>query len=121
MNTKEKMQFEQIFNKYIEWKKSQEGQVNGYEFEKSFEKFCRQMNQDLFKLAVEGEHEEKKVITSYAEVSVAKSHCLAPQGRKGFRVSKYLQQKACYLGQQLSFDSASETLLKIGGISLSAR
>ena len=45
-------------------------------------------------------------------------HCIAPKGKTGFRVSAYLQELACYVGQQLSFDEASDSLLRIGGISL---
>lgn len=47
------------------------------------------------------------------------SHCLAPIGKTGFRVSEYLQELACYVGQQLSFDEASDNLGRIGGINLS--
>jgi hypothetical protein len=45
--------------------------------------------------------------------------CLANEGKKGFRVSKYLQELGCYVGQQLTFDEASENLKRIGGITLS--
>jgi hypothetical protein len=43
---------------------------------------------------------------------------MSPRGKKGFRVSPYLQELACYVGQQLSFDEASDNLLRVGGISL---
>jgi hypothetical protein len=43
---------------------------------------------------------------------------MAPVGKKGFRVSEHLQALACYVGQQMSFDEASENLQMVGGISL---
>lgn len=49
---------------------------------------------------------------------VAKGHCLNREGKKGFRVSKYLQELACYVGQQLTFDEGRDNLKKIGGINL---
>lgn len=62
---------------------------------------------------------KKKVITCYGDISVKKGHCLANEGKKGFRVSKYLQELGCYVGQQLTFDEASDNLNRVGGITLS--
>ena len=61
---------------------------------------------------------KKKVITRYGELEVSQGHCMAPVGKKGFRVSEHLQELACYVGQQMSFDRASENLKVVGGISL---
>ncbi len=61
---------------------------------------------------------KKKVITRYGEPEVSKGHCMAPVGKKGFRVSEHPQELACYVGQQTSFDEASENLKVVGGVSL---
>ncbi len=58
-------------------------------------------------------------MTAFGWQSVAADHCLAPQGRQGFRSSPYLQQVGCYVGQQCPFDEASELLKQLMGINLS--
>ncbi len=50
-------------------------------------------------------------------MTTSKDHKLQPG--TGFRQSSYLQELALYVGQQEVFDDASETLLRVGGISLS--
>lgn len=50
--------------------------------------------------------------------NTASHHCLAPVGKKGFRQSAYLQELACYLGQLLAFDEASQVMEKFKGVSL---
>jgi hypothetical protein len=61
---------------------------------------------------------EKKVQTSVGEIVVDRRHCLAPQGKKGFRQSAYLQELGCYLGQLVPFDEGSVVMEKFKGISL---
>ena len=58
-------------------------------------------------------------MTAFGWQSVAADHCLAPQGRQGFRSSPYLQQVGCYVGQQCPFDEASDLLKRLMGIDLS--
>ena len=50
-------------------------------------------------------------------VEVPDKHCLHPG--KGFGISAYVQDMACFVGQMEVFDEASETLNRIGGIALS--
>ncbi len=47
------------------------------------------------------------------------THCLAPTGKQGFRMSSYYQELACLLGQALPFDEASILVEKLIGQSLS--
>lgn len=49
MVTKE--EFSNLYEQFSEWQKSQEGQTDGYEYERSFESFAQQMNKTLFKMS----------------------------------------------------------------------
>lgn len=60
---------------------------------------------------------KKKVQTSLGTVTASKDHPL--QSQNHFRQSSYLQELAIYIGQSQVFDEASESLFRIGGISLS--
>jgi hypothetical protein len=90
-----------------------------YRYERSSVEFCQEFNKGLFELSVQESSTVKKMITCYGDSSVKNGQCLANEGKKGFRVSKYLQELGCYVGQQLTFDEASENLKRIGGITLS--
>jgi hypothetical protein len=57
MVTKEN--FIELYDQYLKWQKSQAGQTDGYEYERSFETFVQQMNKDLFKMATELPVEDK--------------------------------------------------------------
>ncbi len=43
------------------------------------------------------------------------THCLAPSGRQGFRLSPYFQEKALLVGQALPFDQASALIEELLG------
>ena len=58
-------------------------------------------------------------MTCFGLQQVAAGHCLAPDGRQGFRSSAYLQQLGCYVGQHCPFDEASELLRRLRGVNLS--
>jgi hypothetical protein len=119
MEITEKAHFEALYNKYLAWKSSQITQTDGYVYEKSFVTFCEEFNKELFELSVSvPDSKKKRVITRYGDILVDSEHCMSPRGKKGFRVSPYLQELACYVGQQLSFDEASDNLLRVGRISL---
>lgn len=52
-------------------------------------------------------------------MSVRKTHILCPStGSRGFRVSPYLQDLACYVGQLVPFEEGSELLSKLSHIDL---
>jgi hypothetical protein len=59
MVTKER--FLELYDQYIIWQKSQEGQTDGYEYERSFETFVQQMNKDLFKITTESDNSDKSI------------------------------------------------------------
>lgn len=66
-----------------------------------------------------GRNSKKKVITSFGDLQVNTTHCLAPSGGKqGFRTSAYLQDLACYVGQSVPFDEGSALLAKLSSIFL---
>lgn len=58
-------------------------------------------------------------MTRFGLQLVPLGHCLAALGRQGFRSSPYLQELACYVGQQAPFDQACELLQRLAGVSLS--
>ena len=58
-------------------------------------------------------------MTCFGLQYVPAEHCLAPDGRQGFRSSAYLQQLGCYVGQHCPFDEASELLRRLRGVDLS--
>jgi hypothetical protein len=58
-------------------------------------------------------------MTCFGPQHVPATHCLAPDGRQGFRSSPYLQELGCYVGQHCPFDEASELLARMAGIDLS--
>lgn len=60
MEDKEKAEFEALYAKYLTWKTSQEGQTDGYEYERSFVEFCKEFNKGLFELSVDDASAEKK-------------------------------------------------------------
>jgi hypothetical protein len=49
----EEAQFRAMYDQYLSWKQSQEGQQNAYEFEHSFDKFCQQMNRQMLEMATQ--------------------------------------------------------------------
>ena len=59
MVTKE--EFSNLYDLFSIWQKSQEGQTDGYEYERSFEEFVRQMNNNLFKMATDVTEQDKVV------------------------------------------------------------
>jgi hypothetical protein len=79
------------------------------------------MNQQMLELATQrdGLEGKKKVHTKFGQVRVIASHCLAPVGKEGFRMSPYYQELACLLGQALPFDQASAMAEKLLGRPLS--
>lgn len=64
----EEAQFRAMYDQYLSWKRSQEGQKDAYEFERSFDVFCQQMNQQMLEMASQGDGlgSKKKSIPSSA-------------------------------------------------------
>lgn len=58
-------------------------------------------------------------MTRFGLQLVPVNHPLATPGRKGFRISPYLQELGCYVGQQAPFDEASLLLNRLAGVDLS--
>ena len=54
-------EFSNLYALFSIWQKSQEGQTDGYEYERSFEEFVRQMNNNLFKMATDVTEQDKVV------------------------------------------------------------
>ncbi len=47
----EEAEFKALYAQFVTWKRSQESQQDGYEYEKSFAQFCQQFNKQLLELA----------------------------------------------------------------------
>lgn len=47
----EESQFKAIYDQYLNWKASQEGQQYAYEYERSFDAFCQQVNKQTLEMA----------------------------------------------------------------------
>ena len=45
--------FSSLYEEFAAWQVSQSGQTDGYEYERSFDEFVRQMNSRLFQMAVD--------------------------------------------------------------------
>jgi hypothetical protein len=58
-------------------------------------------------------------MTRFGLQLVPTNHCLSTPGRAGFRISPYLQELGCYVGQQAPFDEASLLLKRLAGVDLS--
>lgn len=63
---------------------------------------------------------KKTLQTSLGRVELNKQHCLCRSGGP-FSSSPYLQETICFLGQEQTFERASETLNKLLGIDVWAR
>ena len=57
MNKQEK-EFRALYEKYLVWKTSQQGQRDGYSYEKSFVEFAQGFTKELFELSVAPEEDE---------------------------------------------------------------
>jgi len=49
----EEAQFKALFAQYVAWKESQQGQTDGYVYEKSFVEFAQQFNKSLLALSLQ--------------------------------------------------------------------
>ena len=47
----EEAQFRAMYDQYLSWKQSQARQEDAYEFERSFDMFCQQMNRQMLEMA----------------------------------------------------------------------
>lgn len=65
----EEAQFKALYEEYLTWKASQEGQQDAYEYERSFDEFCQQMNRSMLEIATQGKDTtgKKKSIPSLEE------------------------------------------------------
>jgi hypothetical protein len=105
-------EFTNLYSRYEEWFESQRGQKDGLVYEKSFVEFSRQMCAEIFERTNRASEDagvrEKKVITSYGSIVVLKENPLAVSlSTTGFRISPYLQELGCFIGQSLPFEEAS--------------
>jgi hypothetical protein len=66
-------EFKVLYQKYLNWQESQEGQTNGYEYEKSFDQFIIEFGKELFQLSTNNLEEEtkKKVHTKFGLIEVS--------------------------------------------------
>jgi len=60
------------------------------------------------------------VLTSFGKVDVEKAHCLGFTGTP-FSASAYMQELACFAGQNSVFEDASQMLNFIGGVNITAK
>lgn len=117
--------FTKLYTEYKKWAEDASNQTDGYTYEKSFDEFIHRLGKQLFEQTVSAgenvpERQKKKVITKYGKISVDKSHILSPPaGRTGFKISPYLQELGCYVGQSVPFDEGSELLKKLSHTELS--
>jgi hypothetical protein len=118
-------EFLELYSKYESWIDSQAGQQDAYTYEKTFDEFVQDMNQELFRRTNEATSEvserKKKVTSRFGKLSVNTCNPLAPSQKKGFRISPYLQELACLVGQRVPFEEASELLATLCGVKLSSK
>lgn len=63
---------------------------------------------------------KKKLQTSFGEIITPKDHCLTVSGGT-FKISAYLQELYCHVGQQEVFEEAAETIEKLLKIETNAK
>jgi len=56
----EEAQFRAMYQQYLDWKVSQEGQQDAYAFERSFDQFCQQMNRQMLQMATQAKSSGSK-------------------------------------------------------------
>lgn len=49
----EEAEFKLLYEQFVAWKQSQQGQADGYAYEKSFAEFCQHFNRQLLELATD--------------------------------------------------------------------
>jgi hypothetical protein len=57
---KEEAEFKALYEQFVNWKQSQQGQSDGYAYEESFAVFCQQLNKQLLELATSGDKQTAK-------------------------------------------------------------
>lgn len=59
-NTKEEAEYKALYEQFVSWKQSQQGQRDGYAYEESFAVFCQQLNKQLLELATNEDQQAAK-------------------------------------------------------------
>jgi hypothetical protein len=122
MTDKEINEAKEKFEKHLRnWSGSQEGQTDGYAYEKSFVEFMRKVSEETLQISMgelpDSKNKKKTILTSSGKVKVGKGHVLHPG--KGFGMSHYLQDMVCFVGQTEVFDEGEELLKRLSGVEVS--
>jgi hypothetical protein len=120
--TKAKM-VEIFSGKISSWIDSQEGQTDGFEYERSYVEAMQRISSEVFQLSMgknpKSKNQKKKLQTTQGVIKVSKKHCL--HNNSSFCMSQYLQYQCCYLGQQVVFQQAEDIFMKMQGLSVTAK
>lgn len=103
------------------WLSSQQGQTDGYQYEKTFVECWRSVGQKVLQESlgrIPGSKNKKKLQSSLGEIIVPNNHSIN-QMANNFRMTSYLQENVCFVGQKETFEEGSETLQKLMGIEVS--
>jgi hypothetical protein len=103
------------------WFSNPENKKDGYEYEKTFVECWRSVGQKVFQESMgkmPGSKNEKKLKTSLGDVVIANKHKVS-QSANNFRITSYLQDQVCFVGQKETFEEGSETIERMMGIDVS--
>ena len=98
--------------------------TNSYDFEKSIRTEIVSLGHSVYQELVGGceitKNERMKLMTSFGEVIMKKSHPLAVSPG-GFKISAYLQEEMCRTGAKMTFEESEEELNELLGIETNAK
>jgi len=98
--------------------------TNSYDFEKSIRTEIVSLGHSVYQELVGGceitKNERMKLMTSFGEVIMKKSHPLAVSPG-GFKISAYLQEQMCRTGAKMTFEESEEELNELLGIETNAK
>jgi len=116
--------FEKTAQKCIALSSNIDSGTNSYDFEKAFKSEMAILAQSVYQ-AIIGDcdvdkNNRMKLMTSFGEVVLNKSHPLAVSPG-GFKISAYLQEQMCRLGTKMTFEESQEELNELLGIEANAK
>jgi hypothetical protein len=116
--------FEIAARKCILLQESITEKTNSYEFEKTFRQVMASFEHSVYQEIAGGKsvnkNERMKLLTSFGEISLNKTHPLAVSPG-GFKISAYLQEQMCRCGTKMVFEEAEEELNELLEINTNAK
>lgn len=118
---------EELYEKLKErlelWYNSQEDQTDGYEYERSFVELWRRLGQEVLQESMgdlpRSRNQKKKIKTTFGWIESPKTHLMSETAH-GFQMSRYLQDRVCYVGQNEVYEEGSECLQEMLGVEVSS-